>query len=219
MNEVSPDFTRSARRLGIASAVGTVLLGIAYLGCLAVGLATLPSPLDPIADPWFTALEILILAMMPFMVTLMVAVHAWSPRESRVYGTAALAFMALVAVITSAVHFAILTVSRKDTFQGMDWLFSFSWPSIVYALDVLAWDFFFPLAVLSAVPVFRGQRLLTWIRASLGASGVLAFAGLGGVFLNDMQVRNIGIVGYAVVFPVAAAMIGVLFWREEPTGG
>jgi hypothetical protein len=49
----------------------------------------------------------------------------------------------------------------------------------------------------------------------LGVSGVLALAGLAGVFLNDMQVRNIGIVGYAVVFPVAAALIGILFWRTE----
>lgn len=48
--------TRSARRLGVASAVGVVSLGIAYLACLVVGLATLSSLQDPIADPWFTAL-------------------------------------------------------------------------------------------------------------------------------------------------------------------
>jgi hypothetical protein len=212
-------FTTSARRLGVTSAVGVVSLGIAYLGCLIVGLATLPSPLDPIADPWFTALEILILVMMPFMVTLMVSVHAWSARECRVQSMAAVVFMALVAGITSAVHFAILTLSRQNTFRGMEWLFSFSWPSVVYALDILAWDFFFPLSVLFAVPVFKGGRLENWIRILLGVSGVLALAGLAGVFLNDMPVRNIGIVGYAVVFPVAAAVIGMLFWRAELAEG
>lgn len=213
------DFTRSARRLGITSSIGVVSLGIAYLGCLAVGLATLPSPQEPIANPWFTALEILILAMMPFMVTLVVSIHAWSARESKVQSMTALVFMALLAVTTSAVHFAILTLSRQDAFQGMEWLFSFSWPSVVYALDILAWDFFFPLSVLFAVAVFNGGRLENWIRFSLGLSGVLALGGLAGVFLNDMQVRNIGILGYAVVFPVAAALIGILFWKARLPNG
>jgi len=31
-----------------------------------------------------------------------------------------------------------------------------------------------------------------------------------------MQLRNIGIVGYAVIFPVAVAMIGILFTRASP---
>ena len=213
------DFTRSARRLGITSAVGVVSLGIAYLACLIIGLASLPSPQDPIADPWFTALEILILTMMPFMVALMVSVHAWSARQNKVHSMAAIVFMALVAVITSAVHFAILTLSRQEAFRDMGWLFSFSWPSVVYALDIVAWDLFFPLSVLFAVPVFKRGRLENWIRILLGISGVLALAGLAGVFLNDMQVRNIGIVGYAVVFPVAAALIGILFWGAELSEG
>jgi hypothetical protein len=44
-------------------------------------------------------------------------------------------------------------------------------------------------------------------------SGVLALAGLAGVVTGDMRLRNIGIIGYAGVFPVAAALIAVLFRR------
>ena len=47
---------------------------------LAVGLATLAAPDAPIADPWFTSMEILILLLMPFMTGFMVAVHAFAPR-------------------------------------------------------------------------------------------------------------------------------------------
>ncbi len=213
---MNSDFTRSARRLGIVSASAVASLGVAYLVCLIIGLASLPSPREPIADPWFTVLELLILAMMPFMVTLMVSVHAWTAREHKVHSLAAVVFMSLVAIITSAVHFSILTLSRQDPFQEMGWLFAFSWPSIVYALDILAWDFFFALSVLFAVPVFGGRGLQRWIRVLLGLSGVLALAGLAGVFTNDMQIRNVGIVGYAVVFPVAAALIGLLFRGQAP---
>lgn len=213
----------SARRLGLVAAVAVVALQAAYLVCLVIGLATLPSPDDPIADPWFTALEVLILALMPFMVALMVAVHTWAPPEHRPRSLLALVFMALVAVITSAVHFSVLTLSRQEAFREMDWLFAFSWPSVVYALDILAWDAFFPLAVLLAIPAFGGGRLERRIRWLLAVSGVLAGAGLAGVFLNDMQVRNIGIVGYAVVFPLAAVFMGLLFARaaaeDRPSGG
>ena len=39
-------------------------------------------------------------------------------------------------------------------------------------------------------------------------SGVLCLAGLLGVILNNMGVRNIGIVGYAVVLPVVMLLMG-----------
>ncbi len=215
-SDSGPDFTPSARRLGIASAVGVVGMGVAYLVCLVIGLALLPSPDDPIQDPWFTALEILILALVPCMVVLMLSVQAWAHRERKVLGLAAVLFMVMVAVTTSAVHFAILSLSRQEALREMLWLFSFRWPSVVYALDILAWDVFFPLSVLCAAALFGHVGLQGWIRALLVVSGGLALAGVAGVFLDDMRVRNVGVVGYAVVFPAAAALIGILFRSTEP---
>ena len=40
-----------------------------------------------------------------------------------------------------------------------------------------------------------------------------ALAGLAGVAVGDMQLRNIGIIGYVGVFPVAVALTVVLFAR------
>jgi hypothetical protein len=95
----------------------------------------------------------------------------------------------------------------------MPLLLSFKWPSIAYALDILAWNGFFALAVLCAALVFRGTRLAAWIRGLLLLSGILALAGFSGVAFGDMQLRYIGIVGYVVVFPVAAMLMVVLFRR------
>jgi hypothetical protein len=69
-------FTATARSLGIFSAAATVILLVAYAVTLVVGLASLESPQQPIGDPMFTILEVLIILMMPAMVALMVAVHA-----------------------------------------------------------------------------------------------------------------------------------------------
>jgi hypothetical protein len=112
-----------------------------------------------------------------------------------------------------------LTLSRQVAFTSQSWLplfLSFKWPSVAYALDILAWDFFFALSMFFAAPVFSGSRLARSIRVLMIASGVLALAGLSGVVAGDMQLRNIGIVGYVAVFLVVAGLLGLLFYRTRP---
>ena len=58
-------FTATARRLGIVSATATVVLLVAYAATLAAGLASLESPRQPIGDPMFTVLKVLITLVMP----------------------------------------------------------------------------------------------------------------------------------------------------------
>jgi hypothetical protein len=212
-------FTATARRLGVFSAAATVILLIAYAVTLTVGLLSLESPQQPIGDPMFSILEVLIILMMPVMVALMAAVHAWAPMHSKTLSLTSLVFMGLLAGVTCIVHFVILTLSGQPEFTGQSWVplvFSFTWPSVAYALDILGWDIFFALSMLFAAPVFWGTRLAAWIRVLMIASGVLALAGLSGVVVGDMQLRNIGIVGYVGVFLLVAALLVVLFYRATP---
>ncbi|PEN13187.1 hypothetical protein CRI94_11120 [Longibacter salinarum] len=216
---MTPDFTATARRLGIASAVSVVVLQLAYAVTLVLGFLSLESPEQPIGEPMFTVLEVLILAMMPAMVALMVVVHAWAPPRAKTMSLTSVVFMAILAGVTSSVHFVILTLSRQPEFAELSQLSlfaSFEWPSVAYALDILAWDVFFALSMLFAAPVFSGSRLATSIRVLMIVSGVLALAGLSGVVTGDMSLRNIGIVGYLGVFLVVAALLAVLFYRTKP---
>jgi hypothetical protein len=212
-------FTATARSLGIFSAAATLILLVAYALTLAMGLASLESPQQPIDDPMFTILEVLIISIMPAMVALMVAVHAWAPMHAKALSLTSLVFMGMLAELTCSVHFVILTLSRQPEFTAQPWLplvLSFTWPSVVYALDILGWDVFFPLSMLFAALVFQGSPLAAWIRVLMIASGVLSLAGLSGVVAGDMQLRNIGIVGYVGVFLVVAALLAVLFYRTTP---
>ena len=212
-------FTATARSLGIFSGAVTVILLVAYTVTLTVGLASLNSPDQPIGDPMFTILEVLIILMMPAMVGLMVAVHAWAPTHAKTLTLTAVVFMGLLAGVTCVVHFCVLTLSRQPEFTWQQWLslvLSFKWPSVVYALDILAWDVFFPLSMLFAAPVFGGGRLAARIRVLMIASGVLSLTGLSGVVTGNMQWRNIGIVGYVRVFLFVAALLAILFYRTTP---
>ena len=84
-----------------------------------------------------------------------------------------------------------------------------SWPGI----------WFFALAMLLVAPVFKVGRLEKTVRILMLVSGLLSLAGLLGVPLADMQVRNIGIIGYAVVAPVVFLLIGIVFGRTQPAPG
>jgi hypothetical protein len=185
---------------------------------LVLGLLSLKSPQDPIGDPYFSLMEILIVLIAPLMVISMVVVHEYASPEAKVYSLTALAFMILMAGITASIHFVILTVSRQIAAAGLPWVplfISFTWPSVTYTLDILAWDFFFALSMLFAAPVFKGGRLETALRLLLIVSGVLSFAGLIGVPLANMNVRNIGIIGYVGVASVAFLLLGIVLGRAR----
>jgi hypothetical protein len=195
---------------------------VVYAVTTVLGFLSLKSPQDPIGDPFFTIMELLIVLIAPLMVVSMIAVHAYAPPEVKVYSLTALIFMILLAGITSSVHFVILTVSRQIEATGLPWaplFLSFKWPSVAYTLDILAWDWFFALSMLFAAPVFKGGRLEIGVRILMIVSGVLSLAGLIGVPLADMQVRNIGIIGYAVVALGVFLLLGIIFGRTHPMQG
>lgn len=203
-----------AQRIAIVAALCVAVLCLVYAVVLAVGLLSLPSPQHQIQDPWFTLMEVLIIAIAPAMVVFTAGLLAQATDAHRPYAVAAVAFMTACATLTCAVHFSVLTLSREPGFGGQDWarnVLAFEWPSVVYALDILAWDVFFPLAAVFAALSVQGSGLAAVARRLLYASAALAFIGLAGVPLANMQVRNIGIVGYAVLFPVAAACMARLF--------
>lgn len=207
-----------AWRLGVVSGAAVAALCFAYLVVLAIGLATLPSPEHPVQQPWLALLELLILFIAPAMVALAVAICCSASPGRLPLALVGLVFFSLCALTTSAVHFSILVLGGHAAFAGEPWstlVFSFRWPSLVYALDILAWDVFFPLGALCLAPAVQGAGLAGRVRALLVISAGLALAGLAGVVLGDMQVRAIGVVGYALCFPIAAALLAVLFFRER----
>ncbi len=190
------------RQLGIVSGMAVAGLSLAYLLVLAIGLATLPARGAPIGQPWFGAMEVLILLLVPFLLGLATAVRGTglAPRFTR----PALPVMAAALALTSVVHLSILALGIRD---------AFAWPSLPYLLDILAWDGLFAIAVLLMAPAFRGD--VTIYRLLLG-SGALALLGLLGPLSGVMALRMIGVVGYAIVFPIAAALIARWFSRWRP---
>lgn len=214
VSDMTHTVSRKALRLGLGSAMLLVALECLYAVALILGLNALPGPEAPISDPYFTALEVLILLIAPMMVLMTNAILCACTLARRVFAVAALVFAGIAAALTSMVHASVLLLSRTPPFDEMPHIFAFEWPSVVYVLDILAWDFFFALFAVSLAFAFGLRRLEGWIRAILLLSGLLAFAGLWGAVSGDMQLRNIGILGYVPIFTLAVALIAVHFSRR-----
>lgn len=209
-------------RLGFWAATLSATLIVAYAIVLLIGFVTLPGPEVPIGDPWFTLLELLILALMPCILATMAAVHVSAPADRGAFSLLAFGFACLLTAVTCVLHFCVLTLSRQPAIAaqaGASLFLAFRWPSLVYALDILAWDVFFPLMAFAAAFAFTGWRLDRWIRWLLVVSGGLAVIGLLGVVTGDMQIRNIGIVGYVGVFLPAVILMALRFRRADGLAG
>lgn len=208
-------------RIGMVAGVAVAFLSIVYAIALGIGLLTLPSPDQPIQNPWFTVMEVLILLIAPAMVVFTVGLHSWALADRKSLSLLSVIFMSMCALVTSCVQFAVLTLSREPTFKGDTWstlVFAFQWPSVVYAMDILAWDIFFPLAALCAAGAVHGVGLAGLARNLLFGSAALAVVGLAGIPMANMNIRNIGIIGYVVLFPIATVMLAVVFKREAVRG-
>ena len=215
-------FTVQHRAIGRAAAWAAFVVGQAYAVAALLGFLSLKSPQDPIGDPFLSIMALLLVLIAPFMVASMVAVHAYASPEFKVYSLTALAFMILLAGITSSVNFVIFTVSRQIEAAESSWLplfLPYKLPSVAYAVDILAWDWFFALSMLSAAPVFKEGRLEKMVRILMIVSGVLCLVGLIGVPFADVQVLSVGILGYGVVAPVVFLLLAVVFGRTQPVPG
>lgn len=194
------------------------VLGIFYAVTTTIGFLTLQSPHDSIGNPYFTIMEILSMLISLLMAFSLIAVHLYAEPDDKFFSLTALILMCLTTGITSCVHFLIISVSytaEAAQLQNFSFFFSFKWPSVVYALDILAWDLFFGLSMLFAAPVFKKNRFEKNLKTLLIICGILSIIGLIGVTLQNMQIRNIGIIGYAVIGPVAFFFIGKILGSQK----
>lgn len=201
-----PNFTPTMRIVGVGSAAVVVIGSATYGGVLVTGLRALPSADTPIRDPYLWLMEVLILLISPAMALLIVGLRAWSPDGRSRSASAAVGLMAASAALTCAVHVWLLASPRSAAAAA------FRWPSPPYVLDVVAWDVVFAAAVILASRIAREPGLAKGVAALLLASGVVAAFGFVGAALGDMALRNIGIIGYGAIFPVAALLL-LLFLR------
>lgn len=196
--------------LGRWSSGAVFVVGVAYVVALAVGFATRGLS-APIIDPLLAVMEVLTPLAALCLLVMMGAIYGRAPSERKVIGSIALAFMILTTGTTNAVHFVELTALRQLGSAGL------VWPSIAYALELLAWDVFLGFSLVFAAFTFAGTGRERRVRSGLLACGLLCLVGVIGPAVGNMRIQLIGVFGYAGVLPLVCLLLANLFRADAWT--
>jgi hypothetical protein len=172
--------TKADRWIGMWSARALFAIGVAYAVTMVAGFAAMGDLSKPLEDPYLAVMEVLILVMAPILVLLAVVIHACAPEGTKTYSMTALGWTLLVAGFTMTMHLVQLTVVRRidpSAIHGFQYLFNWHWPSVLYGVDIVAWDIFFGLALLFAAPVFHAAGRVA-VRNGLLIAGVMCVVGV-----------------------------------------
>ena len=217
-----PGFTSRDRALGMAGAWTAFAVNGAYAICSGLGFLSAKSPSAPISDPFLSIMSLLVVLMAPFLVLTMVAVHAYARPEHKSYSLTALAFMVVVAGITSIVNFTLFFVARQPDQAAYPWVMSYlpsGWPPLPFALDYFTWDWFFALAMLFAAPVFWGSTLEKAVRILMILTAVLCILGLVLLPISPTLGMVVGTLGWGVAGPFVFLLLANVFTRTSPAPG
>jgi hypothetical protein len=204
--------TSTAARIGFWSGATLFVVNVAYAGVLVVGVARTGLS-EPIVDPILAVMEVLTVVAALLFVVLIGAIHGHAPPGHRTLSLLALVFAAVMAGLTSAVHFVALSAGRQLGTASL------VWPSVPYAVELLAWDVFLGLSLLSAAPIFGGSGLERATGWAMGITGTLCLLGIVGPSSGEMGWQVIGIVGYAVALPVVCLLSTLVFRRALKEAG
>jgi hypothetical protein len=208
-----------ARRLGIASAVAIAGIGLLYVGVIALWLVVEATPRAPIGDPYLAVMEGLTIASALALVGFVLAVGCFARSARRLHALAALLFGGLGAGLTMTVHFVQLTAVRQLWRAGQLTDYRLVWPSMLFAVEYVAWDVLVGLTM-----VFAGLSLSPGVdtrsaRRVLVLGGALCLVGTGGPLSGWMLLQNLSILGYAIVLPIAGVLSARLFYVTRPSAG
>lgn len=195
-------------RLGMVSAFSLFIIGVAYLVVVTFGIYKTGLE-EPITGPILSLMELLTLLSAPVLVTVWVAINATTPSERKIWSTTALCFAVLGAGITSSVHFVGLTALRQTGDQGI------SWPSPLYAVELLAWDVFVGLALIATSFAYLGKGLKRLIRRGSFVVGIFCLAGVLGPITGNMQLQFLSVIGYGILLPALWLGLGIDFRNSD----
>ena len=206
----------SARRIGLLSAVGIAVIGALYLAVIVAWLVIERTPSEPIGDPYLAGMEILTILSGAALLGFGVAVSAFAGPAQRVHAITVLCTSSLAAGLTTAVHFVQLSAVRQMWRKGDLPDYRLVWPSLLFAVEYFVWDILVGLTMLFAARAFAGEAGAAGLRKVLLLGGMLCVFGVAGPLSGRMAFQSVAVVGYCVTLPLAGVLAAKLFKSVSP---
>lgn len=173
----------------------------------------------PPAEPYLSIISAVSLASAPALIFLWVNLHNSVPPMQKVFTQTSLALMVIFATLTSINRYVAMTVvpqsMKLGITDGLNWFMPYGWPSIMAAIEVLAWGFFLGLAFLFLAPVFRTGRLELAIFWTLIGSGIFSLIAVLGQVLNSVVLNMLGIIAWGPGLILLFALLACWFKNSD----
>jgi hypothetical protein len=202
----------------MASSIAILIVGILYVAVITCWLIIEATPGEPIGDPYLAVMEVLTVVSALALLGLVTAIWCFADAAHRLPAVTALAIGALAAGTTIAVHFVQLTAIRQLWHAGRIVDYRLVWPSALFAVEYFVWDILVGFTLISVSVTIAGGSGAEPARRALLIGGVLCLAGVAGPLSGRMFLQNVAVLGYAVVFPIAGALMARMFRAALPAG-
>jgi len=204
-------------KLGIRLGISLVALGIAYMALLAIMMVS-GSGFPPV-EPFTTLYSVLILVTAIIMIFYWIILYFSISPEKKLYGLTSLVMIAIFAALTSINRFVALTVVKQSLesgyTDGLEWFLPYHWPSVMLAIEILAWGGFFGLACLSLAPAFSKGRLERTIFWALLITGSLSIMAVLGQITNSTLLSFAGLIAWGPGFTLVSFFTARWFYKNR----
>ena len=148
-----------------------------------------------------TALELVTMVSGILMIFLVLANPFSQSEKMIIYKIICIICSASCMILTNVVHMVNLTVTEQLLKKGIDipyYLLIGKWPSVVMAIDYLAWGLFMGMAFLFSSFGIEKEREFKNIKITLLVCGCLCFVGFFGAILINHNLWYIAPLGYGI---------------------
>jgi hypothetical protein len=162
-------------------------------------------------------MEVLTILSAVALLGLVIAIWCFADPSRHLSAVLALIITSLAAGLTVAVHFVQLTAIRQLWRAGRLADYRLIWPSPLFAVEYLVWDFLIGLTLVFLSFALTETPGAVRTRRALLLAGVLCLVGGAGPVTGRMPLQNIAVLGYAVVLPIAGALATSMFRGALPS--
>ncbi len=199
---------RVVHQIGFWSAILTTAWIIIFNIAIALGAAG--------ASTRSVAVGASLLLALSFIV-LMASIHNYTPPEKKIWSQIGLSFTIVYAALLTWNYYLQLTVVRNNP-QLYEWLtMDFTPKTAFWSLETIGYTLM-GLAALFAAPIFARGRIELAVRWCFVVNAVFTVVGgigyvLSGNPLHVFVLASLGV--WAIVFPIATALLAVVFKRAD----
>lgn len=204
--------SQAVLQIGFWSAILTTAWIVVFNIAIALGASGAPTRSVAVGASLLLALSFIIL---------MASIHSYAPQDKRVWSQIGLSFAIVYASLLIWNYYLQLTVVRTNPHL-------YGWLTMNFTRDTAFWSLesigyaLMGLAALFTLPIFVKGRIELVIRWCLAANAVFTILGGIGYILsvNPLHILVLVSLGvWAIAFPIATALMAVVFKRAEKING